>query len=342
MQLPSSLVKEFANALRPKTSRSSERSVYGTVTSHDDGMYVRLDGSDVDTPVTASQNAEVGDRVIVMVKDRKAVITGNLTAPASAQADNLYMRFTSEGLRIGVTDGVYILITSTGYKLCDSDGTLLSSSSSSEMVFNEGDAVLRAIEGVLYLIGENSIGLRTSYTSGNDTYRAEVVAEAKSASPGVALQITKNGESYGSITIRNGIIRVTGDKYGLMLNGYPVLTSQNLMLTGTLKITGVAKAKSITHFKGIPNNFEGNYYLAGIREIHVYKTSTGKRSSALSVNQFYTNPSTLTVGAVIYNLTAEDIEATVRIEWFAFMTDVPKDLGEETIDIGDGGETESD
>jgi uncharacterized protein (DUF4415 family) len=55
---------------------------YATVTRVSGGTaYVRIDGSDAETPVVQAVSAKAGDRVTVRIVDRSARITGNVTAP---------------------------------------------------------------------------------------------------------------------------------------------------------------------------------------------------------------------------------------------------------------------
>lgn len=63
-------------------SNMPERTHLATVTRVEDGItYVRLDGSQVDTPVSMLVNARQGDRVSVVIQNNVARITGNATSP---------------------------------------------------------------------------------------------------------------------------------------------------------------------------------------------------------------------------------------------------------------------
>ena len=100
MKLPGSLVNEFAKILKADTKKPKETTYYATVVSADNDAktaMVRLDGSELETPAEMAMNVRTGDRVLISIKNHKAVITGNKTAPATA---NDY--FTFEGERNGV------------------------------------------------------------------------------------------------------------------------------------------------------------------------------------------------------------------------------------------------
>ena len=51
---------------------------------HNDIKYVKLDGSEVLTPVTSTTEIEDQNRVMVMVKNHTAVVTGNISSPSAS------------------------------------------------------------------------------------------------------------------------------------------------------------------------------------------------------------------------------------------------------------------
>ena len=82
MALSSDLVSQFVKITKDDTTASKETTAYGTV-KYDGRLYVKLEGSDLLTPVSTTTNVENGDKVIVTFKDHKAVITGNTSSPAA-------------------------------------------------------------------------------------------------------------------------------------------------------------------------------------------------------------------------------------------------------------------
>lgn len=85
MGLSSDLITQFIKSTRDNSKRTNEESVYGVVSEQNGEMYVKLDGSDVYTPIGTSSkpNSTVkikdGDRVVVRIKNHAATITGNIT-----------------------------------------------------------------------------------------------------------------------------------------------------------------------------------------------------------------------------------------------------------------------
>lgn len=107
MSLSSDILKKFAKAVSTSEKKEQDATFYGTVVLKEgDNVSVQLDGSEIPTPVASAMDAENGDRVVVQIKDHKAVITGNTTSPASARSASSYIKLTEEGLVIGrLVDG---------------------------------------------------------------------------------------------------------------------------------------------------------------------------------------------------------------------------------------------
>lgn len=80
--LPENLIKEFAKVTNDKSKTKNETFLYGTVHIADNHMDVVIDGANVPTPCTTTVSVEDGDRVLLMIKDRQAVITANITRPS--------------------------------------------------------------------------------------------------------------------------------------------------------------------------------------------------------------------------------------------------------------------
>lgn len=80
--LPENLVKEFVKITNDDKKEKKETFLYGTVHIADNHMDVLLDGAQTSTPCTTTVTVEDGDRVLVMLKNREAVITANISNPS--------------------------------------------------------------------------------------------------------------------------------------------------------------------------------------------------------------------------------------------------------------------
>lgn len=81
--LNDTLLKEFAKATNDTEKEiKTESYVYGTAHVSNGTIQVQFDGSDLLTPCSATVEVKDGDRVMVMIKNRSAVITSNITTPS--------------------------------------------------------------------------------------------------------------------------------------------------------------------------------------------------------------------------------------------------------------------
>lgn len=82
MNLPYDLISQFAKITKDDDPVKKETTVYGTVVSYAGSKYVKLDGSELLTPMSTTVDTDVNDRVTVLIKNHTATVTGNLTSPA--------------------------------------------------------------------------------------------------------------------------------------------------------------------------------------------------------------------------------------------------------------------
>lgn len=105
MKLPLNLTKKFSKALAPaKETNIQPKSMLGTVVKNGDNTFVILDGSSIETPVELAVDAEDGDRVAVQIKDHKATVVNNYTAPPSSRTATNFMQLTEDGLIIASSE----------------------------------------------------------------------------------------------------------------------------------------------------------------------------------------------------------------------------------------------
>ena len=87
MGLSSDLISEFVKVTKDDEKPKNETIVYGTTVVYEGSTYVKLDGSELLTPVSTTSSAENGERVTVMIKDHTATITGNMSSPSARSGD---------------------------------------------------------------------------------------------------------------------------------------------------------------------------------------------------------------------------------------------------------------
>ena len=83
MALSNDLISQFVKTTKDGTKKNSEQTVYGTIVEYNGDKYVKLDGSELLTPISSTTNVENDERVTVMIKNHTATVTGNLSSPAA-------------------------------------------------------------------------------------------------------------------------------------------------------------------------------------------------------------------------------------------------------------------
>ena len=146
MALSNEIESQFAKLTNGNKETEKEDILYGTVVISDGKKYVRLDGSNMDTPISSTTNIKANDRVMVMIKDHSAIVTGNITSPSANQesVDDLNNK----------TDDISNQVTKFGiivsYKISTEDITSLNATFEAMKAisgkFSELDAVTAEIE----------------------------------------------------------------------------------------------------------------------------------------------------------------------------------------------------
>lgn len=84
MALSSELIDQLVKVTQNTEPRDKDNTAYGTVVIMGSKKYVKIDGSDLMTPVSSTVAVENGDRVIVTIKSHSATVTGNTSSPAAS------------------------------------------------------------------------------------------------------------------------------------------------------------------------------------------------------------------------------------------------------------------
>lgn len=87
MGLSADLISQFAKMTKEEKKEKVETTVYGTTVKYDGRIYVKLDGSELLTPVSTTSNMKAGERVTVLLKNHTAIVTGNITSPSVSSSD---------------------------------------------------------------------------------------------------------------------------------------------------------------------------------------------------------------------------------------------------------------
>jgi hypothetical protein len=114
MGLSSELISQFVQATKTEAPKKTETTVFGTIVEHDGKQYMRIDGSDLLTPLTTSienddhtlattTSIKNNDRVVAIIKNHTLIVTGNITYPSASKADldNVADEITTFEIAIG-------------------------------------------------------------------------------------------------------------------------------------------------------------------------------------------------------------------------------------------------
>ena len=83
MDLNNDLVSQFVKMTNDNSKKRSDKTTsYGTVVEYEGGMYVKLDGSDLLTPVDSLSILHDNDRVVVDISKHNATVSGNISNPS--------------------------------------------------------------------------------------------------------------------------------------------------------------------------------------------------------------------------------------------------------------------
>ena len=120
MELSSELISQFARITNDEPTVNEGSTVYATYRLQGESAYVQIDGSDTITPVATTAGAKSGDRVTVLIKDHKAIVTGNLTDPS---ANKSTVEEMSKGLggKLEQVDGI---VEPVNWQYTDSEGNI--------------------------------------------------------------------------------------------------------------------------------------------------------------------------------------------------------------------------
>ena len=84
MSLPNELITKLVTVMNDNdTKKTNNEPVQGTIVKMGDVNYVRLDGSNLLTPVNTAVDVDDGERVLVSILNHTATVTGNISSPAA-------------------------------------------------------------------------------------------------------------------------------------------------------------------------------------------------------------------------------------------------------------------
>lgn len=84
MALSSELISQFVKSTKSTNKDTVSNKAYGTVVSYDKRYFVKIDGSDLLTPVSSTVTVNIGDRVQIEIDNHMATVVGNVSDPSAS------------------------------------------------------------------------------------------------------------------------------------------------------------------------------------------------------------------------------------------------------------------
>lgn len=338
--LSSELISQFAKVVSPKKENAKSSEVYGTIVVQDEKKYLQIDGSSILTPMVESMDTEQGDRVIAIIKNHEAIVTGNLSAPASSRTATNFLKPIEGGFMVGEMQngkpvGAYSIFKATEFLILDENGNVLASFKPSEIQLGindraeitlcGGNGKIKYSNRILEIDGKEAIGLTSS---SEDGWVADVATVVNQTNKVITLQIY-NRESGKSVSLiinpENGInFHLPNDKK-MQVSGYEILNSGNSILYGSLSIKNVALnngLRTLSYNVQVPDG----YRLTGIQSIK-------QNNSSVYINGYDVDADNQRI--TLYLSSTFSNSTNIVIKWFAILVGDPIVLEDEIIEWRD-------
>ena len=235
MGLSSDLISQFAKITNDNVKREKETILtYGTTVKRGDILYVKIDGSDLLTPVTSTVNIRDGDRVTVTIKNHSATVTGNITSPSAGAEDisdagktatNFMDLSDSLGLIVGdktdniLRGNIQIKAESGGASIALRDGTTILSKFSATRKTFSGITSTSTSTGSSALVTEDEDGTEVT----------EEVADVEQTISSAQSKTVVKMESVNPVYFSNGIMT---DK--ILVSDDSFISNVNITLDGRI------------------------------------------------------------------------------------------------------------
>ena len=148
MNISDNVISQFAKMVNANNKKAKvESTMYGTAVIKDGKTYVRLDGSELDTPVITTADIQNGERVTVLIKNHEAIVTGNISSPA-ARTDDVQYIGNVEGLINGLQQSVDDINGSLSTHREDIDNLQRSDSDINDRITEMGDQITSILDEI--------------------------------------------------------------------------------------------------------------------------------------------------------------------------------------------------
>lgn len=106
IDLSRNIIKRYVEVATPEKVTSNSETVYGTVVSESEELFVMIDGSNMLTPVSSNIDIREGDRVLILVKNHEATVIGSPTSPTARLEELKKLEGDISEFRVVIADKV--------------------------------------------------------------------------------------------------------------------------------------------------------------------------------------------------------------------------------------------
>lgn len=240
MALSNDLISKFVKATKDDNKTLKETVVYGTVQK--DVGYVKLDGSDVLTPVKTTIVLAENDRVTVLLRNHEAVVTGNVSSPAARSKDTLkIVDIEAVNARINTLEAANVTIQNTLTAVNADITTIKADDVTIKNTLNANKAKIETLEtnsatisGKLTAAEGEIASLKTGKLSASDIEGKYANIDFSNITKATMKEFYAGSGIIKDVVLQNGVI--TGELSGIAISGD--LIKANTLIANKLVIQG--------------------------------------------------------------------------------------------------------
>ena len=261
MVLSNDLLAEFAKITNDRErDKGKEAVLYGTIVEDGGVFYVKIDGSDLITPISSTTNVKNGERVTVMLKNHTAIVTGNLTSPSASIVD------------IGDISDAAGKIVGFEVRLSDVEGTI---GSNTERITVSESTIRQLVDSIATIVTDSNGNSMMTQTSTGWTFNMSAIEDTLNKAVNGLDEVSENVDNVSDalskleslandITQKTAYITMTTDENGdpcLELgksdNPFKVRITNNTIdfMDGTTKIAYASNESFLMERAVVKNEF---------------------------------------------------------------------------------------
>ena len=267
MALSEDLISKLVKVTNDRGSENKNYTVYGSIVTDGSRNYVKIDGSDISTPIETTVEVNPGDRVIVDITNHIATVTGNTTDPAigtkRVEGIESSITQTASEIRAEVNDSVSGL-SSRITQNADNITSVVSNQ-------NEFSEFKQTVEGFSFMGKGGSVKLqggdinltgaiKFSDLSDSATVKADIDSAKSSANSAVTVANDAQDSANNALVTVSGFTITEGTKTyidGDMIYSESIYAN-SLHLGGELKVYKSLKSDTVGGYIGYCTGFNSN------------------------------------------------------------------------------------